>query len=563
MKFMGLATIAAFGVASEAAAHDGCWQIERVSLSETGQQTQVEDALQSPIAVSDGGNTVVFASTAFDLVAEDFNFRRDIFVRNSSTSTTLELSNDAGGEQLRTQAYGGDIDGAGQRLVFQTNATQTNSPDQRLSLRIDYAQVFLADSQNSTGALQMISRGIGGVAGNGHSFGASISPDGRHIVFASAATNLLAEAEATDLDGNRLYSYDLETGVLELLIRRLDGSPPDDSGFTGVSFSDDGQLIAFASNDRELADGVDNDAWDIFVHDRQSGVTSVATRSADGRTLGGSSAIPPSVPDLSGDGQLLTFASTAGDVVEGAIEGMSQVYLYDRSEQRILLISHDILGRPASLPSISPVISANGRRIAFVSYAADLPDGKHDQSSGPVPNDANTFVYDIAEGTLQIASISASGGLRATGDCPGPDQSIAIGAEGSYVAFGCDADAKSLVEDDSNASGDVFLWTDIPVHSLWESGQAYEIGDRVSFGDDCVVWEARQAHTSQADWTPPAVSALWARPTPPDGSPWQTNTYYSAGSRVTYAGNEYIALIDFFSTETWPPDIVPSIWQPV
>jgi hypothetical protein len=45
--------------------------------------------------------------------------------------------------------------------------------------------------------------------------------------------------------------------------------------------------------------------------------------------------------------------------------------------------------------------------------------------------------------------------------------------------------------------------------SAWAAGVSYRIGDRVTFGG--VVYECRQAHISQSDWTPPATPALWLR----------------------------------------------------
>src|SRR5262245_62073849 len=42
----------------------------------------------------------------------------------------------------------------------------------------------------------------------------------------------------------------------------------------------------------------------------------------------------------------------------------------------------------------------------------------------------------------------------------------------------------------------------------WAEAHRYSVGDVVQFGGS--IFQCRQAHTSQADWTPPAVPALWA-----------------------------------------------------
>lgn len=46
-----------------------------------------------------------------------------------------------------------------------------------------------------------------------------------------------------------------------------------------------------------------------------------------------------------------------------------------------------------------------------------------------------------------------------------------------------------------------------PVTLEWKAGTAYKIGDVVTYNG--VTYECRQAHTSIATWTPPAVLALW------------------------------------------------------
>ena len=42
----------------------------------------------------------------------------------------------------------------------------------------------------------------------------------------------------------------------------------------------------------------------------------------------------------------------------------------------------------------------------------------------------------------------------------------------------------------------------------WETGTKYAVGDRIRH--DGKVYKCLQAHTSQADWEPPVVPALWA-----------------------------------------------------
>ena len=52
----------------------------------------------------------------------------------------------------------------------------------------------------------------------------------------------------------------------------------------------------------------------------------------------------------------------------------------------------------------------------------------------------------------------------------------------------------------------------------WASGIAYAVGDRRQY--DGLLYRCVQAHTSQADWTPPAVPALWVRTSTEEWPEW-------------------------------------------
>ena len=98
----------------------------------------------------------------------------------------------------------------------------------------------------------------------------------------------------------------------------------------------------------------------------------------------------------------------------------------------------------------------------------------------------------------------------------------------------------------------------------WEPDQAVKVGDLRSW-DDTVV-ECIQAHTTQADWTPDVVPALWKiHRTPVDGPEvWQANASYSTGERVWYPdldGTEYACLQGHTSQAGWEPPNAPALWE--
>ena len=88
----------------------------------------------------------------------------------------------------------------------------------------------------------------------------------------------------------------------------------------------------------------------------------------------------------------------------------------------------------------------------------------------------------------------------------------------------------------------------------WESNTAYEIGDRRQF--DGLLYRCVQAHTSQADWTPPQVPALWVRtstdPFPEWIQPTGAQDAYNKGDKVSHLGKHWESAID---ANIWEPSV--------
>jgi len=101
----------------------------------------------------------------------------------------------------------------------------------------------------------------------------------------------------------------------------------------------------------------------------------------------------------------------------------------------------------------------------------------------------------------------------------------------------------------------------------WVPGEGVLVGTRRTFGDK--TYQAIQAHTTQVDWTPPAVPALWAEVVeePPVGA-WAAGVAYVGdntagtgnGNQVTYSGRLYRCLQSHTSISTWYPSVVPALW---
>ena len=98
------------------------------------------------------------------------------------------------------------------------------------------------------------------------------------------------------------------------------------------------------------------------------------------------------------------------------------------------------------------------------------------------------------------------------------------------------------------------------IYPVWEIGKAYSVDDRVRHGE--FLYRVVQAHTSQADWTPDVVPALWVKISTEEWPEWVQPTgahdAYSTGDKVTYNGKRYVSRID---ANVYSPEAYPAGWE--
>ncbi len=275
--------------------------------------------------------------------------------------------------------------------------------------------------------------------------GARLSADGLHVAFTSEATDLVAG------DTNALrdvFLRDLEAGTTELVsIDRFGGAADGTSGFDGsglASVSADGRYVAFQSAATDLVAGDTNGHNDVFVRDMTAGTTTLVSVDSGG----GASDAASGAPVLSDDGRTVAFWSNATDLVGGDTNAATDVFVRDLDAGTTTLVSVDAAGGPSdgfsgSSPIGMPAISADGGHVAFGSGATDLVDS---DTNGKT----DVFVRDLDLGVTTLVSVDAGGG-------PSADHSTepALSADGSVVAFW--SRANDLVAGDTNGVNDVFV----------------------------------------------------------------------------------------------------------
>ncbi len=297
----------------------------------------------------------------------------------------------------------------------------------------DVRDVFVHDRM--LGSTERISVSSIGIQANARSFGASINADGRYVAFWSEASNLVPGDTNWIAD---VFVHDRESGVTERVSTSSAGVQGDGLSYY-PSMSADGRYIAFSSEASNLVTGDTNGAADVFVHDRESGVTERVSVSSAGVQGDGSSPYP----SISADGRSVAFPSYASNLVTGDTNGAADVFVHDRESGVTERVSVSSTGVEGNSWSYWPSISADGRYVAFSAYASNL-----------VPNDTNwvedVFVRDGESGVTERVSVSSAG---VQGDAT--SHSPSISADGRYVAF--DSEATNLATADTNAETDVFV----------------------------------------------------------------------------------------------------------
>jgi Tol biopolymer transport system component len=155
---------------------------------------------------------------------------------------------------------------------------------------------------------------------------------------------------------------------------------------------------------------------------------------------------PSTDVDVSSDGKTLAFVSSATNWVPGSPIG-SKVIAADLVTDVYENLSRTSAGAALNAASFAPVVSANGRRVAFATQADNLDVG--------VPTLGQQIVRkDRDSGALILVSASAAG-APAAGSASGQAREPSISGDGRFVAFR--SDASNLVAGDGGGTEDIFV----------------------------------------------------------------------------------------------------------
>jgi len=458
---------------------------ERVSISSTGEEG---DSSSSEPSISADGRYAAFASDATNLVNGDNNGFTDIFVYDRVLNVTERVSVSSSGEEANSNSFEPSISGDGRYVAFVSISTNLVANDTN-----GYADIFVHDRLLKV--TERISIAIDGEQGNSSSSEPSISADGRCVAFSSLASNLVLND--TNNWGD-VFVYDRISGTTERVSISTSGEeqlmPANSLIYDDYepSISADGRYVAFSSWASNLVSDDNNNSKDVFIRDRLLKVTERASISSTGEeaNAGGSE------PSISADGRYVAFSSGATDLAVNDNNPWSDIFVHDRQTGITERISTFSSGEETI--SHNPSISADGRYVAFRSIKAEIGGlanlslqrisdrnyiGKYGFNKNYnlfatdlVTKYDNVFVHDQTLKITECISISCTG---EESDAISHEPSIS--ADGRCVAFS--SLASNLVLDDNNKFKDVFVYDSNKIMqvlaslnpSILKSGKSFQI----------------------------------------------------------------------------------------
>ena len=404
---------------------------ERVSIGTNAVQSSLfNDSAVFGRSISADGRFIVFWSNSSNLVGNDNNGVPDVFVRDRlsgitelvSVSSTGAQGDGVSGAEVVTLSANGEV------VAFTSDATNLVAGDTN-----GCSDVYVHD--RGSGLTELISIGYLGAQSDFPSATAVVASDGRHVAFASAATNLVPGDSNWAWD---CFLHDRQSGVtarVSLANNGLEGNGA--SGYPVLSR--DGRFVGFSSDATNLVQGDTNGSLDGFVRDLSTGTTLRVSVDSSGSEASG----PSSIQALSAHGRYVLFASAASNLVAGDTNGVVDAFLHDMLSGTTERVGLSASGAQPNADCWPRVMSEDGRYILLESAATNL-------TAGDTNGVSDVFLRDRVTGTTERVSVAADGS-----QANGASRNGSLTNDGRYLLFS--SDASNLVPGDTNNFGDVFL----------------------------------------------------------------------------------------------------------
>ncbi|MEM9379917.1 MAG: hypothetical protein AAGB93_08185 [Planctomycetota bacterium] len=226
----------------------------RCSVGDAGQQG---NGRCENVTVSNDGRFVAYASRSTNLVPGDANGTWDIYLWDATTGTSSLVSRGMGGSTGNDESYWPSMDEDGDRIVFESEATDLVPGDTN-----GFQDIFVY--RRAAGTIEVVSVADNEDPATGGSATPSISRDGRYVAFASRS-----RFDPVDLTGLAdIYVRDLVAGTTDIAPGQAGGFNVD---LAEPSVSSGGRYVAFQTRASNVPGGSTDARWDVYRFDRQTG----------------------------------------------------------------------------------------------------------------------------------------------------------------------------------------------------------------------------------------------------------------------------------------------------
>jgi hypothetical protein len=426
-------------------------------------------APKPPVITSLNPSVVTAGSPDFELTVNGTGFVAASVVRiDGSARTTTFVS----ATQLRAAITNGDVAVAGFKAIIVVNPDGSGGTSNSMQLTVSVAAPPTAKTERITVAPD-------GSPPNGPSVNGGMDWDGRYFIYASKASNLVANDTngAWDVFLRDTCAYaptPCTPGNTRISVTAGSSQANGDSGATASSPNDslavsyNGRHVAFVSSASNLVAGDTNGVDDVFLADTcilaatacTPKIVMVSIRAGGAPTVAASS-----YPGVTDDGRYVIFVSADSGLVTGDTNGVADVFVRDTclnaasgctpATTRVSVAADGTQGNAASgQPSFT------GRYAAFASAATNLVTGDTNGVDDIFLRDTCIGATGACTPTTQRVSIGNDGG-QASGPSsdpqinPGVPASDGTNYHGRFVAVV--SSAGNLVAGDTNGVADVFI----------------------------------------------------------------------------------------------------------
>ena len=311
-------------------------------------------------------------------------------------------------------ALGTPVSYGGRYVAFESNAKNLiPGPSSQ------FRDIYVRD--RNTSSTERVSVALNGAQTNGDSLDPSISADGRYVAFASNASNLAPDSDPGRF-GTGIFVRDRLNGRTELVSVNSSGQQANQPS-QAPAISSDGRYVVFDSYATNIAPGIDNGWANVFVHDRQTGLTEWLSVGVHGAPPNNQSYNSGGPRAISADGRYVVFSSDGTNLVPGDTNAVTDIFLRDRQTGTTKRVSVDSNGVQGNGPNGDAALSADGRYVMFASDATNL-------APGDTNGVADIFVRDLQTGQTERVNVDSVIAQSSFGA-----QRPAMSADARYIAF--------------------------------------------------------------------------------------------------------------------------------